>query len=276
VTTDCHTHISGPTHLSQDFRDQGDRAWGNLRLDRPLEEHWKAMVGVDRAIVLGFRAAASGWVIPNEFVADYVRLHPEKLVGFAGVDLADPTAVDEVDRAVELGLRGLKLGPVYQAVHPLEARAAPVYERAERLGLPIMWHQGTTFVRQAPLACARPADIDEVAIRHPDLRIVIAHMGHPWIDEAIVVCRKHPNVYMDVSGLAPRLWQLYGALRMAVEYRVTGKLLFGTDFPFLTVDESITGLQAAEELARRVGLPPVPQSVIEGVVNQDGLAMIGL
>lgn len=276
MTTDCHTHISGPEHLRADFREQGDRAWGSLRLDRPLEEHWAAMAEVDRAIVLGFRAEASGWVIPNEFVAGYVRQHPEKLIGFAGIDLAEPGAPEEVERAVDLGLRGLKIGPIYQAVHPLDERAWPVYERAEGLGLPIMWHQGTTFVRQAPLACARPADIDEVAIRHPELRIVIAHMGHPWVDEAIVVARKHPNVFMDVSGLAPRIWQLYNALRIAVEYRVTDKLLFGTDYPFLTVEESIAGLLAVSSLARRTGLPPVPEDVVEGIIGRDGLALLGL
>lgn len=276
MTTDCHTHISSSDHISESFREQAVRAWGDLRLDRPLREHWQAMSGVDRVIVLGFRAAASGWVIPNEFIATYVRQHPEKLVGFAGIDLAEADAVAQVDEAVGLGLQGLKIGPVYQAVHPLDPRAEPVFARAEVLGLPIMWHQGTTFVRQAPLACARPVDIDDVAIRHPGLRIVIAHMGHPWIEEAIVVCRKQPNVYMDISGLATRQWQLYNALRLATEYGVSDKLLFGTDHPFQTVEESKAGLRSVAQLSSTLGLPPVSAAMIEDLIARDGLVLIGL
>jgi uncharacterized protein len=276
LITDCHTHVSASEHLSDEFKEQGARAWGDLRLDRALDEHWAAMAGVDRAVVLGFRASASGWVIPNEFVAQYVRRHPEKLIGFAGIDLAEPGAAEEVERAVELGLRGLKIGPVYQNVHPLDPRAEVVYERAEHLGLPIMWHQGATFVRQGRLACARPADIDEVAIRHPELRIVIAHMGHPWAEEAVVVSRKHPNVYMDISGLHPRPWQFYNALRLAVEYRVTSKLLIGSDFPFFTMEETLAGLRDVQELAAGANLPPIPDDVVETVTARDGLAVIGL
>jgi uncharacterized protein len=274
--TDCHTHISANSHLSDDFMRQGNSAWGDLRLGRPLTEHWSAMSGAARAIVLGFRAAASGWEVPNDFVADYVREHGDRLVGFAGIDLADSNAAAEVDRAVGLGLRGLKIGPIYQSVHPLDPRAEPVYARAEALGLPIMWHQGATFVRQGPLEFAKPIDIDTVAIRHPELKIVIAHMGHPWIEEAIVVARKQPNVFMDVSGLHPRPWQLYNALRLAIEYRVIEKLLLGSDYPFFTLQETVAGLSAAASLANRVGLPPIPDETIETIVYRDGLALLGL
>jgi predicted TIM-barrel fold metal-dependent hydrolase len=276
LTTACHTHVSGSEHLTDDFKAQGARAWGDLRLDRSLDDHWSAMAEVDRAVVLGFRAKSSGWVVPNEFIAAYVRQHPEKLIGFAGIDLADPDAADEVERAVELGLRGLKLGPIYQNVHPLDPRAEVVYERAERLDLPIIWHQGTTFVRHGRLAYARPADIDEVAIAHPELRIVIAHMGHPWFEEAIVVSRKHPNVYMDVSGLHPRPWQCYNALRLAVEYRVADKLLFGSDFPFFTMEETVASLRSVQRMAATARLPAISDDVLETIITRDGLAVIGL
>ena len=274
VVIDCHTHIGEVSHLSADFVRQASSAWGGLRLGRPLTEHWAAMQGAHRAIVLGFRAAASGWEVPNEFVAEYVSAHADRLVGFAGIDLADPHSVREVDRAVDLGLRGLKIGPIYQSVHPLDPRAEPVYARAEALDLPVMWHQSTTFVRQGPLEFAKPIDIDTVAIRHPGLKIVIAHMGHPWIEEAIVVARKQPNVYMDVSALHPRPWQLYNALRLAIEYRVTEKLLLGSDYPFFTLQETIDGLYAASSLADRAGLPPIPEETIDSLVYRDSLALL--
>ena len=165
VTTDCHTHISGPDHLSQEFRDQGDGAWGSLRLDRPLEEHWSAMAGVDRAIVLGFRAAASGWVIPNEFIAEYVRQHPEKLVGFAGIDLADPSAVEEVDGPSSWACAGSRSGPLSGGPSPEPRARTCTLGGATR---PPHHVASGDHVRPAGTPClCRPADIDEVAIRHP-------------------------------------------------------------------------------------------------------------
>src|SRR5690348_16577638 len=173
---------------------------------------------VQRAVVFGLQARASDVYVPNDYVAGYVAEHPEKLVGFASVDANDPGAVAELERAIDSGLRGLKLAPTYQGFDPLSPEAFAVYEAAEGLDLPVMWHQGTTFVRMAELRWALPLQIDQVALRFPRLRIVIAHMGHPWIEDALVVVRKHPNVYADISALHPRPWQLYNALVSAVEY----------------------------------------------------------
>ena len=105
-------------------------------------------------------------------------------------------------------------------------------------------HQGTTFARSGSLLLARPILLDEIALRYPQLKIVIAHIGHPWFDEAIAVVRRHPHVYADISGLVTRRWLLYQALVSAIEYRVEHKLLFGTDFPFFSARQTIDGLRS--------------------------------
>lgn len=275
---DCHTHVGEPEHVSEQFLEDARRAWGqDLRFPPSLEDHLEATSGVRRAVVLGFRAGASGFVVPNDYVAAYVGRHPGRFVGFAGIDLAEEGAVDEVERsAQDLGLHGLKIGPVYQRIHPLDERALRVYARAESLGLPIVWHQGTTFLRNAPLWAAQPSAIDEVASRYPDLRIVIAHLGHPWVVDTIVVVRKHPNVYADISALHPRPWQLYNALRFAVEYGVWPKLLFGSDFPFFTPLETAAGLRAVKDVWHPANLPPVDDALIEELIERDGLALLGI
>ena len=112
----------------------------------------------------------------------------------------------------DLGLVGCKLGPIYQNVDPLGPEFLRVCEALERLELPMLIHQGTTFARAGSLLQARPILLDEIALRYPELRIVIAHMGHPWFDEAIAVVRRHPHVYADVSALVGRRWLLYQAL----------------------------------------------------------------
>jgi len=276
---DCHTHVGeAGTHLRDAVLADAQRVWGpQVELGLSLDEHWAAMAAVEKAVVLAFAAPAVGYVVPNEYVADYVRQHPEKLVGFASVDPNDPHAPHQLEHATtELGLRGLKLGPIYQHFDPLSEQAFRVYEVAERLRLPIMWHQGTTFVRDAPLIHARPVLLDEVARRFPELRIVIAHLGHPWIEEAMATIRKHPHLYADISALETRPWQYYTGMISAVEYGVGDKLLLGTDFPFSTVERTVEGLRGINRLVANTPLPVVPEDVIEGIIARDSLALLGI
>src|SRR5205807_10419098 len=140
-------------------------------------------------------------------------------------------ALEEMDRCINvLGMTGMKLGPNYQNFEPLGPEAEQVYAEAERRGLPIVFHQGTSPVREAPLRYAYPLVMDEIAIRHPELRIVMAHMGHPWQADTIAVIRKHPNVYADVSALFYRSWSFWSGLRLATEWNVLHKLVFGSDW----------------------------------------------
>ncbi len=274
---DCHTHVGEQRHFRGEFLADAARAWGpDYTPARTLEQHWEAVAEVDYAIVLAFAAPGIGFDVPNDYVAGYVSEHPEKLIGFASVDPARRGAVEELRHAVDAGLRGLKLAPTYQGFDPLGSEAMAVYEAAEDLDLPIIWHQGTTFVRTARLEYAMPVQIDSVAIRHPGLRIVIAHLGHPWIDDALVVVRKHPNVYADVSALHSRPWQLYNALVSALEYRVTDKLLFGTDWPFSTVAEMVEALRRVNRFTKGTSLPRVPDEVVGGIVTRPTLDLLEL
>ena len=276
---DCHTHVGEQDrHLGGEFMADARRAWGpELQLGTSLEAHWAAVQTLERAIVLAFAAPAVGFVVPNEYVADYVTQHPEKLIGFASVDPNDSDAPAELRAAVGgLGLKGLKLGPIYQHFDPLSDRAFAVYEVAQELALPVIWHQGTTFVREAPLALARPMTLDDVARSFPRLKIVIAHLGHPWIEEAMATIRKHPTLFADVSALETRPWQYYNGLIAAVEYGVADKLLFGSDYPFSTADKAAAGLRSINSLTSGTNLPRVPQSVIEAIIERPTLEVLGL
>lgn len=277
MIVDCHTHVGDERHYSGDFMRDAARAWGpDYTPARTLDQHWQAVAGVDHAIVLAFAAPAVGFEVPNDYVAEYVAAHPEKLIGFASVDPGRPGSVRELERAIASGLRGLKLAPTYQDFDPLGPAAFELYEAAEAMSLPVIWHQGTTFVRKARLQYALPIQIDTIAIRFPELRIVIAHMGHPWIDEALVVVRKHPHLFADVSALHSRPWQLYNALVSACEYRVADRLLFGTDWPFATLADTLAGLRTVNRLTEGTGLPRIPEETIEQIVHQPTLAMLGL
>src|SRR5262249_12214034 len=118
--------------------------------------------------------------------------------------------------------------------------------------------------------------MDELAIAFPELRMVLAHMGHPWQKDTIVTIRKHPHLYADVSALVFRPWSLYEALRIATEWGVTDKLLFGSDFPLATPAETIDGLRAVNAILEGTSLPRVPPELIERIIHTDALAALGL
>ncbi len=279
MIVDVHTHVGEhPAHIGEAFAAQAREAWPEIRLGRTLEEHQReALDGVDRAVVLAFDAPAAGFVVPNDYVAAYVARDPERLVGFGSVDPSRPDALEELERmAQDLGLRGCKLGPIYQDVDPLGPEFARVCAALERLELPMLIHQGTTFARAGSLLLARPILLDEVALRHPRLRIVIAHLGHPWFEETIQVVRRHPHVYADVSALVSRRWLLYQALVAAVEYGVAHKLLFGTDYPFFTARETIDGLRSVTGEAFGRGLPVIDPQVVEDIVARPSLELLGI
>jgi uncharacterized protein len=213
----------------------------------------------------------------NDTVAAFVAAEPARRIGFLSIHPEVEGALGELERArTDLGLRGIKLGPNYQSFDPLGEAALHVYELAERQGLPIVFHQGASPVQDAPLRYAHPLLMDEIAIRFPELRVVMAHMGHPWQRETIVTIRKHPHVYADVSALFYRPWSFYEALRLATEWGALDKLLFGSDFPIATPAETAAGLRRVNDPVAGTSLPPVPLDKIEVLIERDPLPLLGL
>jgi predicted TIM-barrel fold metal-dependent hydrolase len=279
MIVDCHTHVGEPEHLSEQFVADARTASGNPKqeLAVKLPDHWEAMKPVDRAIVLGFRAKHVGYVIPNEYVATYVKSHPEKLIGFCSIDPHDDDAVEQLDYCVKtLGLRGVKLGPIYQNMHPHEAKFKALFARAAQLEAPILIHQGTTFCSNVSLDVASPVLLQAIALEHPNLKMVIAHMGHPWIAETFVLIRKHSSLFTDISALYYRPWQFYNALVLAQEYGVTHKLLFGSDYPVTTPQSTLEALEKVNRFVDGTPLPRVETGTLEGLIHRDTVKLLGI
>jgi len=280
MIVDVHTHVwERPAHLAESFIRDAQITAGNpdLEIAVDLDAHWAAMAPVDRAIVLGFRARHVGVLVPNEYVAAYVNRHPEKLIGFCSVDPHDADALDQFEFSVrELGLRGLKVAPIYQNVHPSDQRFVAMMKMAEVLGVPVLIHQGTTFCENVSLELANPVLLQPLALQFPRLRMVIAHLGHPWIAETLVLIRKHRHLYSDISALYYRPWQFYNALVMAMEYGVLDRLLFGTDYPFTTPASTMDALRRVNDMLEGTNLPRVPLDRIEAMIHRDSLGLLGL
>jgi predicted TIM-barrel fold metal-dependent hydrolase len=191
----------------------------------------------------------------NDNVAAFVAAAPERRIGFLSVHPEVSGAEDEIERC------------------RTELR---IYELAERHNLPILFHQGASPVREAPLKYAHPLLMDEIATRFPELRIVMAHLGHPWQRETIVTIRKHPHVYADISATFYRPWSFYEGLRLATEWGALEKLLFGSDFPIATPAETIEGLRHVNDPIAGTSLPAVPLDAIEELIHRDPLPLLGL
>ena len=175
----------------------------------------------------------------NDAVTSFVAEYPDRLIGFSAVHPFDPNCMDELERCrADLKMRGVKLGANYQNYDPLEPRALAVYDYAH------------------------PLVVDEIAMRYPDLRVVMAHLGHPWQVDTCVVIRKHPNVYADLSANFYRPFSFWEQLVKASEWNVLDKILFGTDWPVTDVAETIESL-------RRV-------DAIEAIIERDSLTLLGI
>ncbi len=280
VIVDVHSHAwSYPAHFSDSFREQAHRARAGVELDLSVtyEAYRAAAPPGTRTIVFGGKARLSGLWVEDDYVAAYVGTHPQALVGFLSVDPTQEGWATELRRGhEELGLRGVKLLPMYAGFRPDDKRLDPLWRYAQEHALPVLLHTGTTFVAQAPLECTLPRHLDAVAIRHPGVKIIMAHLGHPYEHECVAVIRKHPHVYADVSALHYRPFQLYHSLMLVQEYGVWDKVLFGSDFPFTTVNASIEGLRSLNGMFEGTKLPRLDERAIESMIHRDALALLGL
>lgn len=241
-----------------------------------VSQHWAACEHTDKAIVVGFKSRYLQADVPNDYVAEYVRRYPDKLIGFAGIDPGNPQeALSDLETACSsLGMKGVAIAPAAQDFHPAGSKARLIYQRVDELGLPLLVHQGVFFSTHSKLEYARPVLLDEVAREFPELRIVIAHLGFPWIDETIVLLGKHPHVYADVSGLLAQPWRAYNALLSAYQYGVMDKLLFASGFPVTSAFRCIEVLYSLNQMCQGTNLPTIPREQLRGIVERPTLELL--
>ncbi len=269
---DCHVNIWNEDDVLPLYHQQLARVrQGALAPKADGDTLFTEMAHVDRAIVFALGYGDSiGIQSSDETTAACVAKYPDKFVGFAYVDPRRSDCMERLRHAHRsLGLKGVKFGPIYNGVALSDPRLDPVYAYCQTHNLPLTLHMGTTFARNAPIDMGRAIHVEPVALRYPDLTIIMAHMGHPWHEEAIVVARKQPHVFLEVSAIFYRPWQYYNTLICAQEYKVTDKIYFGTDFPFARVDESVDGLLRINDQLAGTSLPRVSDETMQRILLSD-------
>lgn len=267
---DVHAHywpsrsIFSPQTIAQAERVRG----GPIEVVTDYRHYWANAPADTRVIIFGGKARRSGVWQDDIIIAEQVATDPKRYIGFLSLDLAQPGWREELEYGHQkLKLRGVKLLPMFAGFYPHSRKYDDFWAYVSRHHLPVLLHTGTTFLREALLKYTLPRHLDEVAVRFPDTIIIMAHMGHPYQGEALAVVRKHPNVYTDISALHDRPFQFFQSLMLATEYKVWPKILFGTDYPFSTVDAAMGGLEKVCQI--ELGGLRVPRNEVQQMIHRD-------
>jgi len=278
MIVDIHSHCHQPEHWGDEHKDHWAPAYGDEPYPVVTPESYDRVMqeaGVDVAVVFGLAASQAGVHTPNRFVADFIAQMQTPAIAFCALDPMDADWREQLDEAVALGFKGVKLYPVLSLFDPLAPEFDEFYRVLERNGMVALWHMGATPSPIGSLRVSQPLMVEEVARRHPELTQVMAHMGHPWQRDANVVLRKHARVFADVSGVPSRPMDAYLALVNAQEWGTVPKLLFGSDYPLWTPADAISRLRGISEL-RAGNLPHVLDETVESIIHRDTLALLGL
>ena len=271
---DWHTNLWLPEHLGAQYEEMGSRTIADMDGSPPRHRETVA-AQAEKFIVLALKFDQLGIHVPNEFVAEYVARFPGRAVGFCGIDPLDEASPRQLEHAVrELGLKGIKFSPVYSGFDPWCPEAWRIYETADRLNVPMLWHQSAAYAVQSHLEHGNPILIDKIARTFPRLKMIIAHVGQPWTGDLVVLLRKHKQLYADLSARYYRQWQCYNALMLALDYGVTDQLLFGSDWPIQTPEAAIDSFRAVNDWGEGITMPRFPDEIIEDIIFNRPLELI--
>jgi predicted TIM-barrel fold metal-dependent hydrolase len=243
---DAHTHTWSRQMIGEKDlearRVAAKRADIEPQLDSPVKNLRAAMQdsGIEKAVVLPIDSGLNQRMPltlqeKTNWHADEVSGDPN-IVTFVGLDpRRGEEGLMELQRAVqEKGCRGWKLYPP-NGFYPDEDRFYPYYELCTELNIPIVIHTGFTS-RFKHVKYAKPVYVDKVAADFPSLKLVLAHVGTPWENEALMVAAKNPNVSVDLSGwqvyaskVPMKLFQLIADAKLARVF--PNRVIWGSDYP---------------------------------------------
>src|SRR5580658_7070617 len=227
--------------------------------------------GIDRGVlinyvapeVIGFTTAVNQWI------ADYVKENPERLLSCGGLHPRHShNILADVDHLLRLKIRMIKIHPPHQLLFPNDylngvKELEVIYRASEANGVPVMFHTGTSIFHGARNRYGDPIFVDDVAVDFPKMKILLAHGGRPlWMQTAFFLLRRHPNVYLDISGIPPKtLLKYFPRLE-----EIAHKTLFGTDWPGPGVPEIANNLAEFRSL-------PLSEATKDQILSKTALAI---
>jgi predicted TIM-barrel fold metal-dependent hydrolase len=242
MITDCHIHIQPHEMLKapafQLIKDASSDFDQLIEFSPSPKTFLKYLdsAGVERAVLINYVAPEIMGLTSgvNQFIADYVKENPKRLISCGGLHPRHTRSIEaDIEQFLRLKIRMLKIHPPHQLLFPNDylngvKELELIYKTAEAHGIPIMFHTGTSIFSGARNRYGDPIFIDDVAVDFPKLKIILAHGGRPlWMKTAFFLLRRHPNVFLDISGIPPKaLLKYFPRLD-----EIADKTLFGTDWP---------------------------------------------
>ncbi len=289
MIVDTHMHIGRPDLIDPAMVDflKGKGIWekiqSRLTPANVVETLDQAQIDIGVVFPLSFQAVGRAWQSLNDLTASYAEAHPKRLVGLAVINPASPDeSVRELERAIgELGLRGVKIHPSMQEFYPNDAALDPIWEFAQAHDVPVLCHTGASAPAHSDIF-SRPMLLDEVAVKFPRLRLILAHAGRPFYAEAALLLRKHPNVYVDLSANVGRrdgeALLAFVLLFLQVYAGVPERVLFASDYPVFSPKEFRIQLEQAAQspIAERLGLTPVTELELRGILGGNAVGCFNL
>ena len=222
---DIHTHIY-PDEIAQKATDSVRQFYGiggssmNGTVQMLLDKGKKA--GIDKFVILPVAIRPDRVQHINDFIFEQAKLHP-CFIPFGTVHAAMENIDDEVERLLELGVKGIKMHPDSQQFAIDDRRLFSLYEAVQGK-IPVMLHMG-----DKRYDFSHPARLRKVLDRFPKLDVIAAHFGGYSMYETAKEQLKDTNCVMDISssmmfmekGMPEHYINVYGAERIA----------FGSDYP---------------------------------------------
>ena len=233
-----------PTETPKEVSEQYDAVLDTTEKAKQTFDDLKtemAEVGVEHAVVHAEFEFGDPADALNEAVAKIIAEDPARFSGI-GTFSCEPfdimRALSQLEYCKEAGMIGVTTQPSFFHLPIDDRRFYPIYAKAVELDLVVCLHTGVNYGVTHPIRNDHPLMLDDVACDFPRLKLVACHAGWPWVAEMVAVARKHPNVFMEFGGLAPKYVGAQGTgwevMHRFMNSLLAEQVLFGTDWPVIS------------------------------------------
>jgi uncharacterized protein len=247
---DCHVHLNNYDQINKI-----EKKFLSLeeRLNSLIESMHES--SIDYSIILSSYKVDADRPSTSKII-DVTKKYDNKLGVVAGFTIDNHTDEDlkNCRKWLKDGtIKGVKLYCGYEHYYPYDERYQKVYDMCIEYGSPLMIHTGDVFLKTAKVKYSHPLNIDDVAVDNPKLKIVMCHLGNPWIIDCQEILYKNRNTYADISGL------IVGNFTESAEMHYRSKikellnyvaephsLLYGSDWPISSMSSYLSFVQKLE------------------------------
>ena len=170
----------------------------------------------------------------------------------------------------DFGFTGLNIQPFVWEMPPNHKRLYPIYAKCLELDIPVAIHTGINYSPIHSMDFDRPIYLDEVLCDFPRLKMIACHSGWPWVPELIALARKHPNLYLEIGGVAPKYIAMprtgWDPFLQYTNSLLRNQVLFGTDWPVISFKRVVEEFQQL----------PLKDEVKDKVLYKNAIELLGL